>query len=127
MQKRPNTPLLFAQPGRCRPVGRTVRFVGRSVGRSVRPPPPQTNNNRCPRAYLSSLVDERPVEKIAVVGYDDLRPKLGDVPKKPPNDGLLVRLVEDVEWSRERRLRRVLEVLSFAEESIIRGMYSAFQ
>lgn len=63
------------------------------------------------RFYLGPLVDERPVEVVAVVGDDYLRSELGDVREEPPDHGLLVGLVEDVERSGERRLRGVLEVL----------------
>lgn len=77
------------------------------------------NLNPNPKPYtlhpnLCPSVHERPVEKVSVVGDYDLRPQLLDVAEKASDDVFLVLLVENVERSRERRFRGILEVLRVA-------------
>lgn len=63
-------------------------------------------------SHLRPLIHERPIEEVAVIRDDDLGSQLGNVREEPSDNGLLVGFVEDVEWSRERGLWSVLEVLA---------------
>ena len=71
----------------------------------------QVSGFRSRSANLRPVVDERPVEKVSVVGDDNLRPELRDMGEEPADQRLFVGLVEDVERPREGGLRRILEVL----------------